>query len=123
MTTSSPPVSPAASWTTSGSEDVTSPVVFEDLESEIDEEYWRKPTSHSVFFAYKIIRFLSSKEIRQIGGFGLHFGLTVFNLTSFIRTRFLVASGENPEKFPKISNTFKEIPWNPLITLEILENP
>ena len=39
----SPPVSPsAASWRTSSSEDVTSPVVFEDFESEIDEEYWRK---------------------------------------------------------------------------------
>ena len=38
----SPPVSPAASTRTTSTEDVTSPVVFEDLESEIDEEYWRK---------------------------------------------------------------------------------
>ena len=54
----SPPVSPsAASWRTSSSEDVTSPVVFEDFESEIDEEYWRKyqslSASHNVFFATK----------------------------------------------------------------------
>ena len=68
----SPPVSPsAASWRTSSSEDVTSPVVFEDFESEIDEEYWRKyqslSASHNVFFATKwLFNFEFSRQNIQL---------------------------------------------------------